>query len=80
LDGTSNTIMAVEAAEAVPWTKPEPLEYDPKKPLPKLHFSEGGVCNVLFGDGSVRAIRKDLAEKTLRALITRSGGETISDF
>ena len=35
-DGTANTILVVEAAEAVPWTKPEDLEYDPNGPLPKL--------------------------------------------
>src|SRR5262245_41268665 len=34
-DGTSNTVMAAEAAEPVIWTKPDELEYDPKKPLPK---------------------------------------------
>ncbi len=31
-----HTIMIVEAAEAVLWTKPDELVYDPKKPLPKL--------------------------------------------
>src|SRR5262249_7725359 len=28
-DGSSNTILIVEAAETVPWTKPEELPYDP---------------------------------------------------
>src|SRR5712691_6018975 len=32
-DGTSNTIMVVEAWDAVPWTKPEDLTYDPDRPL-----------------------------------------------
>src|SRR5262249_27686727 len=35
-DGTSNTLGVVEAGEAVPWTKPDELPYDPKAPLPKL--------------------------------------------
>ena len=35
-DGTSNTIMVVEAADekAVPWTKPDDFEYDANDPLP----------------------------------------------
>src|SRR5579872_2102693 len=36
---TSGTILVVESFEAVPWTKPQDIEYDPNKPLPKL----GGV-------------------------------------
>ena len=35
-DGLSNTWMVVEAAEGVPWTKPDDFEYDAKKPLPKF--------------------------------------------
>src|SRR4029077_10330578 len=34
-DGTSNTMLITEAAEAVPWTKPEDLVYKPGK-LPKF--------------------------------------------
>src|SRR5262249_4311040 len=38
-DGTSFTLLLAEGGEAVPWTKPQDLEYDAKKPLPKL----GGI-------------------------------------
>jgi hypothetical protein len=78
-DGTSNTIMIVEAEEPVPWSKPADLTYDPKKEVPKFGglFKEG--FNAAFGDGSTRFIRKDNDEKLLRALITRSGGELV-DF
>jgi len=76
-DGTSNTFMVVEAGEAVPWTKPEDLPYDAKKPVPKLGglFSEG--FHVCMGDASVRYIKKDIDEKLLRALITSTGAESI---
>jgi Protein of unknown function (DUF1559) len=79
-DGSSNTLMVVEAGEPVPWTKPQDLVYDPKRPLPKL----GGVFpglptfNAAFGDGSVRAISKNIKEDVLRALITARGGEVIN--
>jgi prepilin-type processing-associated H-X9-DG protein len=76
-DGTSNTIMIVEAAKPVPWTKPEDLTYEADKPLPKLggHFPNG--FNAAYCDGSVRMLSNNLQEKTLRALITRNGGEVI---
>ena len=78
-DGASNTIMAVEAAEAVPWAKPAPLEYGPKKPLPKLFFDKAGVTRVLMADGSVRLLRKPVKPELLRALLTRNGGEKIPE-
>jgi hypothetical protein len=81
-DGTSNTLMVVETAEGVPWTKPEDIPYDPKKPLPKFgDFFDKGF-NAAMADGSVRFLPKDIKEQTLRAIITRAGGEVIdgNDF
>lgn len=79
LDGTSNTIMIVETAESVVWTKPADIPYDAQKPLPKLGgFYANGMFNVGLADGSVRALRGDLPEATLRALITRGGGEPVN--
>jgi prepilin-type processing-associated H-X9-DG protein len=82
-DGTSNTIMYVEAAKGVPWTKPEDLSFDPdpKKPLPKLGGHFRGGFNVGMCDGSVRFILKTISDTTLRAAITRNGGEVLGpDF
>jgi len=78
-DGTSNTIMIVEANEAVEWTKPEELEFDPDKPLPKLGKQSPDGFQAAFADGSVRFIQMKIKEKTLKALITRSGGEIIGE-
>jgi prepilin-type processing-associated H-X9-DG protein len=79
IDGTSNTILVVEAAEAVPWTKPDALEYDPRKPLPALggHYRRG--FHALFADGSVRLMRQDFNAEMLRRMITRDDGLVI-DF
>jgi hypothetical protein len=88
--GLGTTLLVVEAAQAVPWTKPEDVVYDPNKPLPSL----GGVSkqdvrflcrsigsepgfNAVFADSTVRFIRKGIDEKTIRALITRHGGEKV---
>jgi hypothetical protein len=75
-DGTSNTLLFVESARPVPWTKPEDLVYDADKPLPKLGILPTGF-NGGFCDGSVRWFKASLPEKVLRALITRNGHEPI---
>jgi hypothetical protein len=79
-DGLSNTLLIVEAAEPVEWTKPDDLAYDPTKPLPKLGKLNPEGFWAGMGDGSVRFIPKTVNEKTLRALITRNGGEVIESF
>jgi prepilin-type processing-associated H-X9-DG protein len=74
-DGTSNSLMVVEAADAVEWTKPADLVYDPKKDLPKLGGHSAGGFNVLMGDGSVRFVRDTIDKMVLKAMITIDGGE-----
>jgi predicted RNase H-like nuclease (RuvC/YqgF family) len=59
----------------VPWTRPEDLPYDPKKPLPRLGGLFPGILHALFADGSVRTLRGDFDEKAMRAAVTRDGGE-----
>ena len=77
-DGTSNTAMVVEAGEPVIWSKPDDVEYDAKKALPKLGglFKEG--FHVALGDGSTRFIGRKAKPAAIRALITPSGGEVLS--
>jgi len=74
--------MIVAAAEAVPWTKPDELVYDPKGPLPKLGVFFAGGFNAAFMDGSVRTISRSVDEAVLRAAITPAGGEVfrLDDF
>jgi hypothetical protein len=76
-DGMSNTIIIVEAGDAVPWSKPADLVYDPNGSLPKLGRTSSYGFNVAMADGSVRFLRKDVNEQLLRALITPNGGEVI---
>jgi hypothetical protein len=77
-DGTSNTILAVEAKEPVVWTKPEDLAIpkDQKK-MPAVGglFKEG--FNVAFCDGVVYFFRPDPPATELRALVTPNGGEDV---
>ena len=74
-DGTSNTIMVVEAKREIPWTKPEDIAYRSDGSLPKFggYFDDG--FNAAFADGSVKFLKDSIDEKLLRALITMAGGE-----
>jgi prepilin-type processing-associated H-X9-DG protein len=69
--------MVVEAAQSVPWTKPEELPYDPAKPVPKLGGFFSGGFNAAYMDGSVHFFSKVPELNILRALITHQGGEVI---
>jgi RNA polymerase sigma factor (sigma-70 family) len=75
LDGSTNTLLCVEAGAAVPWTKPEDVAFDPGKPLPKLGGVFPHVINAVFLDGAAFSLRKDFKDADLRAAITRNGGE-----
>ena len=80
-DGTSNTIMVVETAEAVEWAKPGGIPFDPKKPLPKLVGpGDPNLIQVALGDGSVRAVNlKTVTEKTLKNAIQRDDGNPLGE-
>jgi hypothetical protein len=66
--GIAKTILVAEAAEAVPWTKPDELIYDPDLPLPPLSVRSGGF-QVTMGDFSVHSLNPKTSEAELRALI-----------
>jgi hypothetical protein len=79
-DGTSNTILVIEAGEPVPWTKPEEIEYDPDQPLPPLRAPYKDLIRIGLGDGTRRYIYPwKMSEATLRAAITRNGNEKMGD-
>lgn len=79
-DGTSNTLLVVEAGEPVPWTKPEDLPFGGgASPLDGVGSKHPGGLNAVFADGAVRFLsRSNLSESKLRALITRAGAEAVS--
>lgn len=70
-DGLNNTVALVDAATAVPWTKPEDLPYDPNQPLPALGgMYENGPAAALLCDSTVEAIRPDYQPDQLKSFIT----------
>ena len=78
-DGTSNTIVVVEAKDAVAWTKPDDLPFagQANRSLYGAGSSHPGGFNCGMADGSVRLIKISINPTTLRALITRAGGEIV---
>ena len=70
----AKTMLIVEAAEAVPWTKPADLVYSPEKPLPKFGASAKDGFHAVFADGHVEFLR-NLDEKTIRSAISPSGND-----
>jgi RNA polymerase sigma factor (sigma-70 family) len=78
-DGTSNTILVVEAATPVPWAKPEDLPYVPDQALPKLGGLFGGNFDALMTDGGVMFLSGKADPQQLRYAITRDDGNPI-DF
>jgi prepilin-type processing-associated H-X9-DG protein len=81
-DGLSNTILVVEVDDqhAVTWTKPDDLAFDPKDSKKDIGNLYGSGFNAAFCDGSVHFLSAGIDLKTLAALFTRAGGETVGQF
>jgi prepilin-type processing-associated H-X9-DG protein len=79
-DGTSNTVMIVEASDAlaVEWTKPEEWLPDEKDPLKGLLGLRPNGFNAAFADGSVRFLSKTIDARTLKLLFMRDDGEPVN--
>lgn len=86
-DGTSNTILVIDAGDknAVVWTRPDDWEVGEElKALPPDVFQAHGTpgatigTNALFADGSVHFLRDTIKPDVLRKLLTRDGGEVVS--
>jgi uncharacterized protein DUF1559 len=81
-DGTANTIMVVEANDAVEWTKPAdytPAAENPAAGLGKLHPKDHFLAG--FASGDVYAVPATLEAKSVAAMFTRNGArDGIEDF
>ena len=72
-DGTSNTLLAVEARRDIPWTRPIDLPYVETEPPPKVGgWFDHGFCAAKV-DGSAPFLKTPSDEQVLRAVITRDG-------
>jgi hypothetical protein len=79
-DGTSNTILVVEATEAVPWTKPADIAFDRAKAVPDFGKAFGKKPWALLCDGSVRTLDLNkMSETTLKNAIDPADGSVLGD-
>jgi hypothetical protein len=76
-DPLEDTFLVVEAATAVPWTKPEDLSWTPNGPLPAFGRHYDGGFHAAFANGSADYIPPGTTARTLRGMITRNGGEDV---
>ncbi len=77
LDGSSNTVLIAEAADAVPWTSPQELPYLPNSPPPRLGGHSRNGFLLLFCDGHVHRADYTMDEQLLRRCILRADGMPI---
>jgi len=76
-DGTSNTILIIEAGFPVPWTKPADLHYAADEPLPELGGIFTDVMHAAFADGSVHTLSRKCDQDMLRRAIVRDDGNVV---
>jgi len=76
-DGASNTILSVEGGEKVTWSQFDEYKFDQNGPLPAFGHPRRDTFAVSMVDGSVRQVRKTVDPKTMKAAITRNGGEIV---
>jgi prepilin-type processing-associated H-X9-DG protein len=91
-DGLGTTILVVEACgQQIVWTEPRDVDLaeqeigvnlpgdEPGRSRSVMSSYHPGSTNVLFGDGSVRPLSNNIDPKVLKAILTATGGERVSD-
>lgn len=86
IDGLSQTVAVVEVANSgIHWAEPRDLHVTQMSPQVNptagmgLSSRHKGGANVLFCDGGVHFIPDKTPPETIRALLTRAGGEDVGD-
>jgi hypothetical protein len=76
-DGTSNTILVVEARRNCPWMKPEDIPFDADKPVPELGGFVENKFAAALADGSVHVFDRAKIEDILPWMILRNDQHAI---
>ena len=79
-DGSSNTILCVEANDevAVEWSKPQDIKFDPGSPKANVGGLLPGGFNVVLADGSAHFVSADIDPQALKDLILRNDGNVVN--
>jgi len=80
-DGSSNTILCVEAneANAIEWSKPADLAFDPEEDVTQVGSMRPAGFVAVLCDGSCHTMSKDLSQDVIKHLIQRADGNVV-DF
>jgi prepilin-type N-terminal cleavage/methylation domain-containing protein/prepilin-type processing-associated H-X9-DG protein len=94
-DGTSNTLVVAEDSAFPVWSNGQwisglnifdqkyainYLPLDPRMVEDEMRSAHPGGANAALCDGSSRFLSETMDLKTLKAILTRAGGETVGDF
>ena len=74
-DGTSNSVMFVEADKTVPWTKPADFEVDWDDPLAGLGNVRPGIFLIGLADGSTTVVSETIDAETLKSMFRINDGK-----
>ena len=79
LDGTANTILAVEANEdaAVNWSAPQDIPFDPALDVNAVGNLRPGGFNALLLDGSIMFFPNSIEQQALKNWIQKSDGNIV---
>ena len=78
-DGSSNTLMFVEGdpSQAVEWTRPLDLEFDPANPSAGLKGTDDGGFWGAFADGSVHFVPDTEPDSNIANMLQRNDGQFV---
>lgn len=82
-DGTSNTLLVIEAPQdqTVPWMSPQDADHALILEVStESELAHGDSIHAVLADGRVRFINVNTDRSTLKALLTISGGEVVGEF
>lgn len=81
-DGTSNTIMIVEAdpSKSVVWTKPDDLEIDLENVMDSVVNETAAGFWAAMADGNVRFFKRETPADTLKAMLSINGGDLMGNL
>jgi prepilin-type processing-associated H-X9-DG protein len=86
-DGTANTLLVVEVANSgIHWIEPRDVQFSTM--VPAIYSKSGlgissahkGGATAVFADGHVWFLSEKLPSETLKAILTRAGGEPAEDL
>ena len=75
-DGTSNTMMFMEATQAVEWTRPADISFDPATPRDGLNDPDRIGYYAVFADGSTHFVSDSVSDGDVGRLLQMRDGQS----